>query len=479
MKAYKSPFYLCVILLAALNKHTNITLIVIQRDRFTKVWPAFQNQCSYQEEKKGLKISFLAFFLAFSFLSFHSLHSPLYTHTHMQQNTSKSIIFLKYGVSIGFLALFFLVYQTEYNHIPAVEQEELPAAGTKSTKNLQKVSSADFLIDEQPQQQQYFNNSAATTPALLYNGTISLTNGSFLACSCPTPLPASLYSTENMTIVRHGEKQPIFVPDYISPLQPDIFDKIMAMRHHDKIREFEDNGILITIAGYAMKHELYNWIELLNSVKEDRFIVFCTDLKIYVHLIVAGYEDYAVYIPDDWFLGDLHLFRDTEYDMLDNEIARLSHVKTWVLQRLVYTRGINNVLYLDVNQVMLHARTREYITTLLNIRWDTELIASQDTNSQKLLNTGLLMLRTDTKSVKRLLANTMQIQETKPNLTQQQAFNLAVDQLDLHLKNGNTVLLDIMHFPNGVNYFEKNLSGSKGIEPYIVHVNHKVCGFFL
>jgi hypothetical protein len=169
--------------------------------------------------------------------------------------------------------------------------------------------------------------------------------------------------------------------------------------------------------------------------------------------------------------------------MLDNHIPRLSHVKTWVLQRLAYTAGISNIFYLEVNQIMMHTRTKEYIQTLMNIRWDTQLIATQDSLDQHTVNTGLVMIRPDANAAKRLLASTIQIQELDARFDQQEAFNMALDQLDLHVKSGITVLLDVIHFPNGEQYFEKNLSASKGIQPYIVHVNHKVkfydtSGFF-
>lgn len=337
-----------------------------------------------------------------------------------------------------------MIYKEEYiEHQPA------------SAPNTQKTT-ADYFTNDQPQQ--HFKNSI--------NDTLSGLNINETAVDCDCP--SLLYSTENITLVRHGENTPVFVPESLSPMLPDILDKLYENRHDD-----QDNGILITIAGYAMRHELYNWIEFLKEAKEERFVIFCTDLSLYTHLIVTGLEDKAVLIPDDWFMDDLELFRNTSTSMLDNSVPRLSHVKTWVLQRLAYTGGISNVLYLDVNQIMMHARTREYIQTLLHIRWDTQLIATQDTTNQHIINTGLMMIRTDAGQVKRLIASTVQIQETYPQLTHGEAFNSALEQLDLHVKSGITVLLDIIHFPNGVNYFENNLSGSRGIEPYIVHANHK------
>lgn len=367
----------------------------------------------------------------------------------MQQSTTSNFLkFLQYGAFTGFLVILCLIFKEEY-------MEHQPASAPNTQKT---TTTADYFTNDQPQQ--YFKNSV--------NDTLSGINSNetvVVGCDCPS----LLYSTENITLVRHGENTPVFVPESLSPMLPDILDKLYENRHDD-----QDNGILITIAGYAMRHELYNWIEFLKEAKEERFVIFCTDLSLYTHLIVTGLEDKAVFIPDDWFVDDLELFRNTSTNILDNSIPRLSHVKTWVLQRLAYTGGISNVLYLDVNQIMLHARTREYIQTLLHIRWDTQLIATQDTTNQHIINTGLMMIRTDAGQVKRLIASALQIQETYPQLTQQEAFNSALEQLDLHVKSGITVLLDIIHFPNGVNYFENNLSGSRGIEPYIVHANHKV-----
>lgn len=334
--------------------------------------------------------------------------------------------YFKYGLSIGFMGLVVLISYVELNKHTIAP----------------KRTSADYFVGDQ----RYFANSSSL-------------NTTLDGCNC-------LFSTENITLLPHGEQIPVFVPDALSPIEPDILDKIVANRH--------DDGILITIAGYAMRNELYNWIELLKEARELSFIVFCTDPKLYLHLIVAGYEDKAVLIPDDWFINHLELFRDTEINMLDDSMPRLSHIKTWVLQRLSYVKDISNVLLLDVNQVMLHARTREYLQTLLHIRWDTQLIMTQDSLDQQVFNTGLIMMRTDAGEAKRVLEHTVQIQELNLGLTQQEALNKAMKQMELNVKSGMTVLLDALHFPNGISYFENNLPSSKGIEPYIIHINHKV-----
>ncbi|KAI7896879.1 uncharacterized protein EV154DRAFT_491111 [Mucor mucedo] len=355
---------------------------------------------------------------------------------------STHFTYFKYGLSILFLIVILLTYQFQFN------TEEIKSPSPKKT-------SADFFIDDQ---QQHFQS--ANSSSVLLNGTMA-SNETLPSCDCPS----SLYSTNNITLVPFGENTPLVVPEFLSPIQPDILEKMMV--------NSKDQGLIVTVAGYAMRVELYNWIDLLKAADEESFLVFCTDTKLYMHLVVTGYEDQAVLIPDDWFLDNLELFRNTENNMLDNEIARLTHVKTWVLQRLAYVTDIQNVLMLDVNQIMLHARTMEYMQTLLHIRHDTQLITTQDSSDQHVMNSGLVMMRTNANLAKRVLASTVRIQEQNYNQTQQQAFNSALSQLELHVKTGMTVLLDIIHFPNGINYFDNDLSGSRGIEPYIIHANHK------
>lgn len=350
----------------------------------------------------------------------------------MQQASSWNK-YIKYGLIIGLLLTVLFVYRIEFsNPIP------------KSNK-----ASADYLMNDQAHQQQHFQNTSNTSTSLA------------TACDCPTTF-------SNVSFVQHGEKSPVFVPEDLSVMQPDVLDKI-------NLNKQNDDTVIITVAGYGMRHELYNWIHYMQMAKEKKYVVFCTDAKLYLHLIVAGHEERAALVPEDWYVNDVELFTNTKLSMLDD--ARLSHVKTWILQRLVYSETPVNALILDVNQIMVHKRTREYIQTLLHIREDTQIIATQDGLDQHTINTGLMLIRSHGHLAKRVLASTIQIQEKQPDLNQQEAFNQALDQMELHVKTGMTVLLDIIHFPNGLNYFEQNLPGSKGIKPYIIHANHKASSF--
>ncbi|CAO3640110.1 unnamed protein product [Mucor fragilis] len=346
----------------------------------------------------------------------------------MQQASSWNK-YVKYGLVIGLLLTALFVYQIEFSN-----------PTPKSNK-----ASADYLMNDQAQQQHHFQNTSNTNASLT------------AACDCPTTF-------SNVSFVRHGEKAPVFVPEDLAVMRPDVLDKL-------NLNKLSDNTVIVTVAGYGMRHELYNWIHYMQAAREKKYVVFCTDAKLYLHLIVAGHEERAALVPEDWYISDAELFSNTDLSMLDN--ARLSHVKTWVLQRLVYSETPINALMMDVNQIMVHRRTREYIQTLLHIRGDTQIIATQDGLDQHTINTGLTLIRSHGHLAKRVLASAIQIQEKQPTLNQQEAFNQALDQMELHVKTGMTVLLDIIHFPNGANYFEQNLPRSKGIKPYIIHANHK------
>ncbi|KAI8374844.1 hypothetical protein BD560DRAFT_368397 [Blakeslea trispora] len=326
----------------------------------------------------------------------------------------------RYGAVLGFLLLIALSY--------------LKLNGRTPNK---AIAEADYLLNDQ----EFFENQ-----------------NSIPSCNCSLPLTSINY---NQTFVLHGENSPVFVPESLT-MPPDILDKIEANKN-------DDGSVMMTIANYPMRRELYNWIEWIRQAQEEKFVIFCLDSELYLHLMVAGYQSKAILVPDDWWMGNLAL-RESDVPLLDD--TRLSHSKTWILQKLAYLQD-TNVMMLDVNQVMLSPRTREYIQTLLTMRSDTHLIATQDSSDQHVLNTGLMMIRGGLSDpLKRLLAHTIQIQEALPHLSQQEAFNLAMAQMELNVKSGMIVLLDMIHFPNGRHYFESKRP--KGIEPFIVHVNHKV-----
>ncbi|KAI7903871.1 uncharacterized protein BX663DRAFT_505519 [Cokeromyces recurvatus] len=359
--------------------------------------------------------------------------------------------YFKYIIIVIFIIFIIFLYENKVNN-----------AATISKNN---KTSADYLLNDPSQQQHHFQNSTTMKQPQLNNFNSS--------CNC-----SSLLKTNDIFFVEHGEELPLFVPDSLSPIQPDILDKMNA-------NKYDDHGLIVTVANYDMRMELYNWIQLLEKAEERKFVVFCIDEKLYLHLMVAGYEDKAVLVPQSWILSDSDLVNnnnnntltDDEHSLLgQNSSIQLSLVKIRILQRLVYADPHFNILMLDVNQIMIRKRTREYIQALLHIREDTQMIATQDNMNQSPISTGLLMVRgTHNEILKRVLARSIQIQEIeREKINQQEAFIRALDQFSLNVKTGMMVLLDMLHFPNGNIYFEKKLYKSKHMKPYIIHVNHKV-----
>ncbi|KAI8991936.1 hypothetical protein BDF20DRAFT_847322 [Mycotypha africana] len=273
--------------------------------------------------------------------------------------------------------------------------------------------------------------------------------------------------------IRYGENTPLFVPESLPPMEQDILDKVNT----NKV----DGTLLMTIAARSEsdndRYDVYNWIRLSEAAKEDKFLVFVLDEALYLHMVVSGYEDRAVLVPSQWYIHSLP-------SSSASSLVRLEKVKSWILQRMMYTDV--NVLYLDVHALLLRQRTREYMQTLIDIRGDTKMIATVAIDKQQqqqqqqqqqhgnFLSTDVMLFKRNVKSLKRLIANVIQILNHRPHLTEQQAFNEALEQQDLHLKTGMLLLLDRLHFPTGEDYFEKNLSESNGVQPYIVQADPKI-----
>lgn len=259
-------------------------------------------------------------------------------------------------------------------------------------------------------------------------------------CSCPTKINTPF-----------GEHRPVIVPDSMPPIPSDIRDKIQDNR-------LENDDLIVTVAGYDMRLDLYNWIEFMKAANEHRFLVFCTDSLLYRHLTNAGYESRAVLVPEDWIW-----------------FSNSSSYTPWILEQLVHLDI--NPLMLDVHQLILWPRAREYISTMMHVRWDTQFIVTGRDASH--LQGGLIYLMRNSYQVKRLLAQVVQNQIYEPTLSLQEAFHQALEQSHIHVKSGFVLLLDDVHFPNGEAYFEKKHSGTADIDPYMVYVNHEVKTYIL
>ena len=83
-----------------------------------------------------------------------------------------------------------------------------------------------------------------------------------------------------------------------------------------------------------------------------------------------------------------------------------------------------------------------------------------------------------TVEMKRLLAETIQIQDSNDAKTQQGAMNAALNHLNMDLRTSSVVLLDVLHFPNGFVYYDHDLPNKHGIKPFMVHANYLVNAYY-
>ncbi|KAI8875592.1 glycosyltransferase family 77 protein [Backusella circina FSU 941] len=246
-------------------------------------------------------------------------------------------------------------------------------------------------------------------------------------CTCIAP---NTRAPKKENIVRFGEDTPVLVPDTMPTIPQDIADKLIANKD-------SENTVLVTMADYTQRDYVYNWIQLLkqthqpNDEASAQFVVFCRDPKLYVHLIVAGYESNAILIPDEW--------------------TTTSHI----IQRLLY---INiHILLLDPDVIMLRD-PRPFMNTLLKIRPDTHLLMGQRIDS------GMVMIRANSRHVRRVVAQTMAD-------GWEASLNRVLGSRELHVKEGMVVLLDPLHFANQETYVDRQLPNKLGITPYLVHLN--------
>ncbi|CDS10991.1 hypothetical protein LRAMOSA03255 [Lichtheimia ramosa] len=228
--------------------------------------------------------------------------------------------------------------------------------------------------------------------------------------------------------------------------------------------------LVIATANYGMRDYMYNWIESLKRTNETRYLIFCLDDKLYTHLVNAGYEDHAATIPEEWFHQQV---ASNFEDYFSPQYKAITHAKTLVVQRLLYLDI--TVFFSDIDIVWLRPRMREYIKTLLDIREETHVVFQQEGLDERQINSGFFMMR-PYEDMKRMLAETIRLQDSNEGLTQQGAMNRALDPMILDLRSTSVVLLDVIYFPNGYAYFDHNLSNSLGVDPYILHANYRVAG---
>ncbi|CEG77102.1 hypothetical protein RMATCC62417_11902 [Rhizopus microsporus] len=230
----------------------------------------------------------------------------------------------------------------------------------------------------------------------------------------------------------------------------------------------KDRILIVAAANYGMRNHVYNWIESLKRVNETKFIIFCLDDKLYDHLALTGYTSHAAKIPDTWFRQEI----EANFSLYFSETYRIiTHAKTLVVQQLLYLDV--TVFFSDVDIVWRRTHIVDYVSAVMNARPSTETLFQQEGVDQREINSGFYLMR-PTSTMKRLLAETITIQDTSEKMTQQGAMNAALDKLDLDIRTGPVGLLDLLHFPNGYVYFDLDLPRQHGIEPFIVHANYLI-----
>lgn len=280
---------------------------------------------------------------------------------------------------------------------------------------------------------------------------------STMPCQCENQ-----QNDEPFTVIpTEDNQQNIEIPDSL-PLPPKaLMDKINANLLQGRV-------LIVATANYGMRNHVYNWIKSLKHTGEEKFLIFCFDQKLFDHLTLAGYGDRASLIPDIWFHEQVEADFKTYFS---EEYRIITHSKTLVVQQLLYLDV--TVFFSDVDIVWLRPRMVEYVNTFLQIREETHVLYQQEGLNQQEINSGFYLMRPSIE-MKRLLAETIQIQDSNDAKTQQGAMNMALNNLNMDLRTSCVVLLDVLHFPNGFVYYTHNLPNKHGIKPFIVHANYLV-----
>lgn len=243
------------------------------------------------------------------------------------------------------------------------------------------------------------------------------------------------------------------------------------------VRKYKNDKILLTaVANKGMAEYTLNWIESLKRTKQDdKFLVFSIDQELQQILSEHGYADHVVEIPESWY----HKQLSSDFSKwLDSTYTPITHGKTLVVERLLYLDI--TVWFSDVDIVFTSPFIYDYLTAKLSSRKAanrtkselTELLISQE-REQSLVNSGFYIMRpTDTN--KRLLDDTIRIQDNEPDVTQQMAMNRVLLDMNLSYHSSPIALLDLALFPHGRLFFEQNVPAKYGLEPMIVHANYRV-----
>ncbi|KAG1052596.1 hypothetical protein G6F43_005282 [Rhizopus delemar] len=230
----------------------------------------------------------------------------------------------------------------------------------------------------------------------------------------------------------------------------------------------KDRILLTAVANSGMADYTLNWIASLKKCGLDKkFLVFAIDQEMVDIMTKAGYGRRVALIPSDWFHKELSGgFEEWQSD----GYTPITHSKTLVVERLLYA-GIT-VWFSDVDIVFTSSSIYDYLVMKLNSRKArTEVLFSQETE-QNLINSGFYLMR-PTLLNKRILDSSIYIQDREPKVTQQQAMNRVLNDLNLNYRTSQVALLDLILFPQGRLYFDRQIPTKYNMTPMIVHANYR------
>ena len=264
----------------------------------------------------------------------------------------------------------------------------------------------------------------------------------------------------------------------IAPTQPDAWkpkhfddpDMTIQKAIDDNLRkEKRDKILLVAVANQGMSDYTLNWIESLKRTKQDeKFLVFAIDAELQDILEAAGHANHVVKIPEEWFHKKLS---SGFAKWLDNDYTPITHAKTLVVERLLYMDI--TVWFSDVDIVFTQKGIYRYLLDKLNARGSATQVLFTQEMEQRIINSGFYVMR-PTDLNRRILDDTIVIQDKQPKVTQQRAINRVFDEIDLSYHTSPIVLLDLALFPHGRLFFERNVPAKYNMEPMIVHANYRV-----
>lgn len=264
------------------------------------------------------------------------------------------------------------------------------------------------------------------------------------------------------------ETKPTDEDDFVAKTFNAPSQHIQDMTNKNVMKHNKDRILLTAVANGGMAEYTLNWIASLKRTKlDDKYLVFAIDKPLVDIMTEHGYGDHVVQIPEDWFHQKLD---GGMAKWLDKHYTPITHSKSLVVERLLYM-GVT-VWFSDVDIVFTSGAIYNYLMMKLDSRKSTEMLFTQETE-QKILNSGFYIMR-PTITSKRILADSIKIQDLEPIVTQQRAMNRIIDDMDLDYQKSKVALLDLALFPHGRMYFEREIPTKYGMEPMMVHANYRI-----